>query len=189
VLAPSSLHDVGKLVAEHSTVQRERARPLAELIRRDRAIRLRDPVLLSRWPTRGCSHSTRAASACNGTSIAFPRQELQPTTCGSYGREAERSLPPPRKPKQLACWQHQPTLPWHGSRTTEEAIHAHSGAVRAGSSFRQEWCLQVPARPDPAGGLFADCRRAPCGSPPTHRPRAVRSMTADDLAEICFDVA
>src|SRR5712671_4006563 len=107
---------------------------------------------------------------------SHPRQELHRQRCGAHDWEAEAvffhdpgSPETARLPGQ--CRPDRQSGP--GSRDNRGGdAHGALGSRPRRARFSRGQCLHVPARPDPAGGLFADSRRAACRRPPAHRPRA-----------------
>ena len=103
---------------------------------------LRDPVLHARWPTRGCSRSTRSRQPGNGTSIASAPRATPTTWWSSWPGSCKRlvchhpgSPETARLPRQCRRDRH----PGPGSRETEEAMHAALWeAVHAGLVFRED---------------------------------------------------
>jgi predicted ATPase len=177
-LAPLGLDDVGGLVADAMHCEPESARPLAQLVQEKTGgnpffanqflAALADEGLLAFDPvTRAWQWNMDRIRAKSYTDNVV---ELM------AGKLKRLSPPTQQALKQIACLGNVVPIATltRVHRTTEEELHtALWEAVRAGRLSRGQR-LQVPARPDPAGGLYADPRRATRRCPPAHRPRAAR---------------
>ena len=177
VLAPLGLDDVGRLVADALHCEPERARPLAQLVQEktggnpffaiqfftalaEEGLLAFDPVALAwRWDI----DRIRAKSYTDNV------VDLMAGKLKRFSATTQEAL------KQLACLGNVVEIATltlvHGE--TEEAIARGAlGSRPRRTRLPTRERLQIPARPDPAGGVFTDSRRAPCRSPPAHRPRA-----------------
>ena len=179
VLAPLGLDDVGRLVADALHCEPERARPLAQLVQEKTG---GNPFFAIQFFT---ALAEEGLLAFDPVARAW-QWDIDRIRAKSYtdnvvdlmaGKLKRLSATTQEALKQLACLGNVAEIATltlvHGE--TEEAMHAALWeAVHAGLVVPPGQRLQIPARPDPAGGVFTDSRRAPCRSPPAHRPRAAR---------------
>ena len=179
VLAPLGLDDVGQLVADALHCEPERARPLAQLVHEKTggnpffAIQfftaLAEEGLLAFDPvTRAWQWNIDRIRAKSYTDNVV---DLMAGKLKRFSATTQEAL------KQLACLGNVAA-----DRHTDPGSRDNRGGDARGTlgsrprraRLSRGRRLQVPARPDPAGGLFADSRRATCRRPPAHRPRAAR---------------
>ena len=166
VLTPLGLDDIGRLVTDALHCEPERARPLAQLVHEKTS---GNPFFAIQFLTAlnedGLLVFDPVAPAWRWDIDRIRARKLHRQRRGSPGRKDEAALRPrpggdetTRLPGQRRRDRH----PDSGFRETEEAIHAAllEGRVRRTRPAAKRQRLHIPARPDPAGGLFTDSRGA-----------------------------
>jgi hypothetical protein len=166
VLAPLVVEDVGQLVADTLHCERDSAQPLAELVHEKTG---GNPFFAIQFLTALVEEGLLAFDPF----VPAWQWDINHIRAKSYtdnvvdlmaGKLKRFSATTQEALKQLAC------LGSRGNGGGDARGTLGSRPCRARFSPGQR--LQVPARPDPAGGLYTDPRRAPCRSPLAHRPRA-----------------
>ena len=170
VLAPLGLDDVGQLVADALHCEPERVRPLAQLVQEKTG---GNPFFAIQFFT---ALAEEGLLAFDPVTRAW-QWDIDRIRARSYtdnvvdlmaGKLKRLSATTQEALKQLACLGNvvRDRHPGPGSRDNgggDARGPLGSRPRRARLSRGQR--LQIPARPDPAGGLFTDSRRAPCRRP------------------------
>jgi hypothetical protein len=192
VLAPLGLDDMGRLVADALHCDAGDPPLWRKLVHEKTG---GNPFFAIQFLTalaeEGCSGSTRSAAALD---LGLDRIRAKGYTDNvvdlMVGKLKRLSATTQAALKQLACLGNVAEIATlalvHGNQRGDPRGAAGSGPRRARLRRR---ALQIPARPDPAGGVFTDSRRAARQHAPAHWPRAAGERDGGRLAEHLFDVA
>ena len=177
VLTPLGLDDIGRLVTDALHCEPEHARPLAQLVHEKTS---GNPFFAIQFLT---ALNEDGLLAFDPVAPAW-RWDIDRIRARSYTdnvadllveKMKRLSVPAQEAMKQLACLGNAAevatlALVYEANRGggARGAVGGRPRRPRPAAGER----LHVPARPDPAGGLFADPGRAPRRRPPAHRPRA-----------------